>query len=206
MNRSRFVVTFCLTGAAILIGGCSLRQPAPIKQSFLIEAARTEATRTPAGQSTLVVRPLQVAAPFDARGFVYRQGDLNYQPDFYHEFLVPPRAFLTEQVVQWLNGSGLFALATTSGRTEAPYALGGNVSALYGDFRQKDSAKAVLAIQFVLTDERTRRSTLIWHRNYREEVTLTQPSPEALAGGWSTALTKILAALEKDLSNGLPQP
>jgi len=200
MSLSRCVVTFCLPLLVVLVDGCSLRQPAPVKQSFLIQATRAQPARTPPGQTVLSVRALQVAAPFDARAFVYRRSELNYQPDFYHEFLVPPRSLLTEQLTHWLDRSGLFALVDASGRVDTPHTLGGIVSALYGDFRQKDSPKAVLAIHFVLSDERSRAGAPIWHHSYREETPLTHPTPEGLAEAWSSGLTKILGAVENDLS------
>ena len=205
MSAARFALTsaFALWTAVWAGGGCSLKQAAPIKQAYLVEAKRTDAPRAGAGEGVLRVRGLQVNAPFEGRGFVYRRGEFQYQTDFYHEFLVPPRALFSEQTAQWLTASGQFKLVELSGHTESTYGLEGTVSALYGDFRDKQAPKAVLALQFVMTDERARSTPAFWSHGYSEAVALERSTPEALAAGWSAALQKILTTLEKDLAKDL---
>ena len=187
--------------AAGLAGGCSLKQAAPSKQTFLLEARRPASSQPSAKAPVLRVRSLQVAAPYDGRAFIYRRGEWNYESDFYHEFLVPPRAALTEQVRQWLQGSGLFSsVLDPASKAEAAVSLEGAVSALYGDFREKDKPKAVLAIQFVVTDEASASAMVVFQHGYRQELPLAGGSADALAAAWSKGLELILAACEQDLA------
>ena len=190
-----------LLAAALFLEGCSLKKPYPAKQSFLVEARRAGEPRVSATSAMLRVRNLQIAAPFEGRGFVYRNSDLGYQTDFYHEFLVAPRALLTEQTRQWLGASGLFRFVLNpSGKAEATHNLEGNVSALYGDYRISASPKAVLVMEFFLSNDQPASPEIIIHKNYRQEVALENRAPETLAKGWGKALEQILTALEQDLN------
>jgi len=195
--------TLALLIAVVAATGCSLKQAAPIKKSFLIEAQRTGAARTGAPTMVLRLRNVSVAPPFAGRSFVYRRGEFEYEAEFYHEFLVPPRALFIEQTSHWLSRSGIFALVDVTGRSDPPYVLDGTVSALYGDMRDKQAPKAVLAIDFVLTDEQSRSIPGLWTHRYKEELPLDRATPEALAAGWSTALQRVLTALEQDLEKDL---
>ena len=63
--------------------GCSLKQPNPSKQSFLLEPVRAGEARADSSPVQLRIRNLQVAAPFDGKGFVYRTSELGYKADFH---------------------------------------------------------------------------------------------------------------------------
>ena len=199
--KHRSALATCLMLLSLLAGGCSLKKAAPVKASFLLEARRADAAAPKKDAASLRVRNLQVAAPFEGRGFIYRLGDVRYESDFYHEFLVAPRAMLTEQTRQWLGGSGLFqVVADPASKVDATHSLGGNVSALFADYRDASAPKAVLAIDIFVADNRGTTEEIVFQRSYREAITLTDRAPESLVRGWSTALGKILAALEKDLA------
>jgi cholesterol transport system auxiliary component len=207
MNFSALSVVIlrpCLLAALLAgAGGCTFKKAAPHKLTFLLEANRpTEAAATTTNrQATLRVGHLQMAAPFESRSFVYRWDDLNYEADFYHEFLIAPRALFTEQVHRWFSNSPLYrAVFDPTVRTEATHRLEGRVAALYGDFRDKAAPKAVLAIKFVLVKVEAGQEQILWHRDYREEVPLENRRPPALAQGWSKALAQILRSLEQDVA------
>ena len=208
MNRRRaFALTLrfgSLLACTLLVGGCSFKKQYPAKQSFLVEASRAGEARASSSPIVLRVRSMQVAAPFEGKSFVYRTSGLGYQTDFYREFLVAPRALLTEQTRQWLGASGLFRFVLDpAGKSDATHSLEGNSFALYGDFRDAASPKAVLAIEFFLIDQQPATSQIIFHKSYRQEVPIENRTPETLAKGWGKALSQILAALEPDLALAL---
>ena len=183
------------------IGGCSLKKASPLKHAFLLEANRPPGSGATNRPATLRVSHLQVGAPFESRSFVYRLEELNYEADFYHEFLVAPRALFTEQVHRWFSGSPLYrAVFDPATKSEATHGLSGRVSALYGDFRDKAAPKAVLAMEFFLVNEKAGPEDILWHGSYRQEVEIESRRPGTLAQGWSTALARILTALEQDLA------
>jgi ABC-type uncharacterized transport system auxiliary subunit len=183
-----------------LLVGCSLKKQAPAKLAFMLEAHRPVNPRTPRDSATLRVHPLTIAAPFEGRNFVYRNTDLNYESDFYHEFLVAPRALLTEQVRRWLQDSGLFrAVLAPASKEDATHSLEGHVTELYGDFRAPKAPKAVVAIHFLLVRDGISAPNIVLEKAYRREVAADDRTAEALARAWSKALTEILTALEQDL-------
>ena len=184
----------------VLLSGCSLKKQAPIQHTYLVEATRGGDAHLTTSLATLRVREISVAAPFEGRNFVYRNSELNYESDFYHEFLVPPRALLTGQVRQWLAASGLFrAVLGPTSKADSTHHLEGSVGALYADFRNHSSPKAVVAIEFLLFNSQSPAPELLFHRSYREEIPAAGNSAEALAKAWSQGLAQILAALERDL-------
>lgn len=200
--RIRRVGVLLLAAALLLPAGCSLKQAAPVKQTYLLEAKRAAGGRSPAPIGPVLrVRGLRVNAPFDGRAFVYRVGDLQYATDFYHEFLVPPRTVLTEQIRQWLDASQLFGSPNAAGSKEAGLVLEGSVNALYGDYREKSAPKAVLETQVTIAPatETSGAGGVFFQRSYRREVALKEANPDALAAGWNLALEQILGALETDL-------
>ena len=210
MNRRRTAALSphfgVLLAATLCFGGCSLKKQYPAKQSFLVEAQRAGEARAATASDVLRVRNLQVAAPFEGKSFVYRSSGLGYQTDFYHEFLVAPRALLTEQTRQWLGASGLFRFVTDpASKADATHSLEGNVSALYGDYRDPASPKAVLAVEFFLVNDQPASPEIIFHKSYRQEVPLENRAPETLAKGWGKALEQILTGLEHDLTSALPK-
>jgi ABC-type uncharacterized transport system auxiliary subunit len=184
--------------------GCSFKQASPAKQSYLLEARRGGEARPTLASAVLRVQTLQVATAFEGKGFVYRSSELGCRTDFYHEFLVAPRALITEQTRQWLGASGLFRNVLDPGsKADATHSLEGNVLALYGDFRSAGSPKAVLAIQFSLVNESAASPAIVFHKSYRQEMPLENRAPETLAKAWGAALEQILRALEEDLAVAL---
>jgi hypothetical protein len=95
--------------------------------------------------------------------------------------------------------------ADPASKVDATHGLGGNVSALFADYRDASAPKAVLAVEFFVADNRGKTEEIVFQRSYREEITLTDRAPESLVRGWNTALGKILTALEKDLAGAALQ-
>jgi len=193
----------CLAAVTFTAAGCSFKKAYPAKQSFLIEARRSgePVSSSLSASGILVVGALQVATPFEGKSFVYRDSELRYEADFYHEFLVAPRALITEQVRRWLGASGLFHFVVdASSRSEPTHHLDGNVTALYGDFRDPASPKAVIALEFFLSKEKSGSGEIVFHSNYRQEMAIVDRAPETLARGWGKGLEQILAAFEQDLA------
>ncbi|MGH7890482.1 MAG: hypothetical protein ACRENF_08035, partial [Thermodesulfobacteriota bacterium] len=81
---------------------------------------------------------------------------------------------------------------------DANHTLQGNVVELYGDFRTVLSPKAVLGMQFLLTDSSS-TPRIICQNNYRKEISLETNSPKSLVKGWNEALKQILIELEDDM-------
>jgi cholesterol transport system auxiliary component len=198
----QILLRLILVGLAIALGSCSFSRPAPAKQSFLLQASRPDgmppALVTGSRAATVKVLPFSVAAPFQGKGFVYRDGNLRFESDYYNEWFTAPAAMLTERTAAWLAKSAVFGkvLPATSA-LDGAFELEGIVTELYGDYRDAASTQAVLTVQFHLTD--AANSKLYYDRLIRETIPFSDRSPEALARSVDAALGKTLTQLEADL-------
>jgi cholesterol transport system auxiliary component len=184
---------------SIVLTGCSLTRPSPVKNTFLLDPPPPASTAA-AKPATLRIGTFNIAAPYRDRGFVYRTGDVRYESDFYNEFFVAPAAMIAQSTTKALAGAALFVRVVPSGTApeEGDLVLEGFATELYADARQSPAA-AVFGINYYLS--RTAfPSTVIWSREYRERVPLAAATPEALAQAWNEALGRVLAALVRDLA------
>jgi len=186
----------------LLLTGCvSLKKEYPEKQFFVLEAERNGAPASSARPVILTVRKCRIAPRCEARGFVYRTGELTYVSDFYNQFFLPPDEMITGEVRRWLERSGLFRhVVDPSSQAEPTHALEAAVTALHGDFSDKHSPRAVLEMKFALIDLARAPAEIVFERDYRREVALEKAAAADLAAGLSDALGQVLAEFEKDLS------
>jgi uncharacterized lipoprotein YmbA len=196
--RARRVARLCVLALAVAITGCSITRPAPVKNTFMLEP-KLPAPAAQAKPGTLRIGTLNVAAPYRERAFVYRTGELKFESDFYHEFFVAPSSMLAQATARALEGAKVFARVVPSGSApeEGDYVLEAFVSDLYADARQRPAA-AVLGTTFYLT-RTTFPASVVWSRAYAERVPLADASADALAQAWNEALSRMLAALARDL-------
>jgi cholesterol transport system auxiliary component len=186
----------------VLLAGCSaLQRESPVRQTFLLDPPAPAAVAR-SQPSTLRVGRIDVAAPFRSRNFVYRTGELNYETDFYVEFLVPPAAMLAEQTARGLEHAKAFAQVSTPGSgTDAQWVLDGFATSIYADYRDKAKPAAQLDISYYLTSATGTQQTPAWSREYRERVPMREASAQAYAEALNHAFGEILAQLSRDLAS-----
>jgi cholesterol transport system auxiliary component len=173
----------------------------PQKQTFVLSVDREKTVRPTMTEKPLFVSRFRSAPQYESKGFVYRKGELDYESDYYNEFLALPGSMISEEVRKWLAASGIFRFVSDSPDIdENHYHLDGSVSALYADYSQGTSPIAVLEIRFSLSQKNKDRTTIIFQKGYRELLTVKRGSPEQLVKGWNEVLRNILTALEEDLS------
>jgi uncharacterized lipoprotein YmbA len=196
----RFVRGALLAGLFASLAGCSLTRPSPVKQTFLLQTpAATKAATSPRAAS-VKVESIVVAAPFRGRAFVYREGDLKYEGDFYNEFFVSPSAMLTDSAGAWLAGAGVFRdVLPADAVADGDYALQGFVSEFYGDYRDEGKPAAVVTAKFFLIDNLAPTAVPVWQTELTQRVALSVRSPEALAAAFNTALAAMLGDLSRQL-------
>ena len=167
----------------------------------MIEASRGDAAGSARNEAVLYVRDMAVSPRYDGAGFVYRLGEAEYTTDFYNRFLTSPDLLVTQEVRDWMLDAGLFGQVIHGGSLVSPtHALEGRVNALYGDYSVQPS-KAVLEIELFLVEDPLKRSGVLFHERYREEIPLDDRSPKSLVRGWNTGLAAALGKLERDLGS-----
>ena len=187
-----------LLGLCLLTAGC--QNPVSTRDFYVLSAQRQGPAASQAGPEVLEVRRLGVDAAFASRELVYRRTEFGYDTDYYRQFLVPPAQMLTERTRDWLDRSGLFARVLCPGHLMDPTCvLEGHVLALYGDFRDAASPRAVLEIRFCAVGQKAGRDQVLLTRTYARSEPLKESKTEALIPALDLCLAQVLADLEQDL-------
>jgi hypothetical protein len=109
---------------------------------------------------------------------------------------------LTEEVRKGLARAQLFqAVIGGASHLEPGHILEGSVNALYGDFRDAGSPRAVMEMEFFLTRDGALKADIVVQKRYLKTVPLNGRSAEALVQGWNRGLEEILTALFADLKS-----
>ena len=200
----RTFLSLSLITATIIIVGCGAKSYE--KQQFLLDTQRASSTIAGDHENIIEVRRFTIDPAFSAKGLTYRTGEFEYESDFYNEFFISPGAMITEKIRNWLSASGLSQRVLDPGSYVDPtHVIEGNVIALYGDYRDKSSPKAVMEIRVFLLDMKTGTDPLIVSgKSYKSSVGIESESPGGLVSALDRCLVEILTDLEKDLVESLP--
>ena len=156
-------------------------------------------------EAVLEVRRFTIDSAFSGKNLIYRTDELEYESDFYHGFLVAPAAMIQEATRNWFARSALFARVADAGSYVAPtLALEANITALYGDVRDKDAPRAVVELRvFLLKVEGSRDPVILHGKTYSATRDTETQGPEGLVAAFNLCLQTILADLEDDLAGKL---
>ncbi|MGB2688080.1 MAG: hypothetical protein WBC36_03775 [Desulfobacterales bacterium] len=204
MKKKTFMIFFIghLALPFFLTGCFNFNKSFPEKHFFVLSASRSEGLSVSKSDAVLRIRRFRVSPRFEGKGFVYREGNLNYASDFYNEFFISPASMIAEEVHKWLKRSGLFQyVMNSSSPVEPALELEGAISALYGDYRDTKVPKAVLEMQFFLVRNVSSQPVIVFGKTYHEEIFIKGNSPDALVTGWNLALEHILNKFETNLKD-----
>ena len=198
---TRAATRFLLLALLCHLSGC-LSRPSLHTQTFAFDPPAGSAPNKGARcQRVVSIRSLRVVAPFDDRSLIYRVGDFSYDADPYAEFLVSPAESLRSPVRSWMRQSDVFRTVVEPGSALKPNTMAEvTVLELYGDFRPRAEAAAVLTLRFILLDSPDGiPEKLAFEQEYSRRVLLKARNAKALMAGWNEALNEILAQLGSDL-------
>jgi cholesterol transport system auxiliary component len=175
----------------------------PDKRYFVLEVSANPSSANPTANETLEVSNIRVSPRYADRSFVYRTSEAGYESDFYNQFLIAPASLITEEVRKGLIETQTFKhVIGAASQSQPNYVLEGAVNALYGDFRNADSPRAVLEMEFFLTSEIPAKPGILLQKRYAKSIPLSSRTPEALVKGWNQSLEEILTSLAADLKAG----
>ena len=188
------------TFATLLVAGCNLTRPAPVKATYLLEPTAPAAV-TRAHPGTVRMGVVNVGAPFRGRTFVSRESDLRYETDYYNEFFVPPAVNIADATARALSLGKVFtAVAPPGSAADAEWVLDAFVGSLYGDARDVSKPMAVIAVTYYLSLGRGSTSTPFWSRTYERRLPFTAGSTASYVDALNKALTDILAEMTRDVA------
>jgi cholesterol transport system auxiliary component len=200
MTVSMGALGFTLLAASFLLFSCvSIERSYPDKRYFVLDISLKESPQDPADSGILQMASARVSPRYADRNFVYRRSDTSFESDFYNQFLISPAALVTEELRRELSQAGLFKFVVGSANPLAPtHTMETMVNTLYGDFRDLKAPKAVIEMEFFLTQEAS-PSGIVFHKLYQRIVPVQERNPEALVRGWNQGLESISGSLVSDL-------
>lgn len=202
MTRKMFSC-FCVSMFVwpVILSGCGSRQ-AYDKKYYVLSATRQVQPSGAQMDLILEVRRFTIDSAFAGKGLVYRTGQFEYESDFYSEFLVSPSAMITEKTRNWLSGSGLFErVLDIASQIDPTHTLEANITALYGDLRDKSSPQAKMEIRFFLLKVQAAEEPVpVFGQTYTSSVGIESEGPEGLVEALDRCLANIMSDLERDLA------
>jgi cholesterol transport system auxiliary component len=191
---------FTLLAVSFLFSGCvSIERSYPDKRYFLLEIPSKSSPQDPADSGILQISSARVSPRYADRNFVYRRSDARFESDFYNQFLISPAELVTEELRRELSQAGIFKFVVGSANPLAPtHTMETIVNTLYGDFRELKAPKAVIEMEFFLTQEAS-PSGIVFHKLYQRIVPVPERNPEALVKGWNKGFEAISSSLVSDL-------
>ena len=200
MTLSIAALGFTLLAASFLFSGCvSIERSYPDKRYFVFDLSFKASRQDPADSGILQIASARVSPRYADRNFVYRRSDTRFESDFYNQFLISPAALVTEELRRQLSQAGIFKFVVGSANPLAPtHTMETMVNTLYGDFRDLKAPKAVIEMEFFLTQEAS-PSGIVFHKLYQRIVPVQERNPEALVQGWNRGLEAISGSLISDL-------
>ncbi len=195
----------CLVILSLALNGCGIEQTYN-KKYYVLDVNREQTNSTQAqGEKSLQVWRFTIDSSFGSRGLIYRTDEFSYEQDFYNEFIVSPASMITDKIRTWLSLSPCCQDVLNPGTIIDPsYILEGNVTALYGDYRDKTAPVAVMEIRIsLLQAKQDTDPAIIFSKTYRSSIALQNSGPEGLVAALDKCLVEILTNLEKDLADKL---
>ena len=200
MVWNRFVLGLILTLSLPACVSVNMERGYPARRYFVLDLTGTPIAAPGNSSGILKLHRVRVSLPYDVKGFVYRLGPQVFETDFYHQFLAAPGAMIGEELLDALQRSDLFQYVVNSASpVESTHQLEATVDALYGDFTEEGTGKAVVRMSFVMRRDASQNPEVVFQKSYEKIMRLQERSPEALVQGWDRALEEIVSTLISDL-------
>lgn len=199
--KKNSILTFVLLSGMFILGCNPGGGPAGERRYFLLDLQREghKLTESPKDM-VLMVRPFSLAPGYQPKELTYRTGEFQYESDYYNQFVTDIGQQMAEQTRKWLSQSGRFAYVVPAGSNlNATHMLEGNITRLYGDFRDKAKAQASMSITFYLIDITSRKPNVVFSDSLDAQIPITQATAESLVEAYQIGLQQILENLEKKL-------
>ncbi len=169
-------------------------------KTYVLEASRdTPVLESPLGVK-LWVDSAVVLPPYNIRGLVLRESDVEFSISYYVELLMSPAENFRNAFYAWFASSGIFSDVTLMKREGMTHRLAVTVMSFYGDTMAQT---AVLKIKVSLIDENAETRTILFSKDYLQEVAVVEETTEELLRAYNKAFKQILTECETDVVDAL---
>ena len=142
------------------------------------------------------INKLRISPQFVTKEFVYKK-DLEYETDFYNQFLIFPSTNITEQLIILFNEIKLSKIVTNRLEgADTSLNIDGNINILCIDF-SNSKIQAVLELELYLTDYS--KDIIYLKRTYKKLIPIKEANVDNYIKSWNLALTEILIQFIGDL-------
>jgi cholesterol transport system auxiliary component len=199
MNRLKTSI-WLLTCIALVLAGCSSFPRSQVTKRYYALDVPTPPDTEKSGEYVLQIARFRVSRQAQSRGLTYRISDLQYETDYYNEFLVPPENMFAEEAREHMAARGLFESVISKSSLVFPdYVLEGAVARMYGDYRNPSEPMAVLELDLFLLKTDAAEPKIVLQRSYSKKTKLEKASPRDLVAGYSRLAGEIFIEFEDEV-------
>ena len=196
-RAAKYCLYLIVAGLVLACFGCGGPNPYN-KRQFVLDVNLAGQSIAGDGEVILDVRRFTIDSRFDSKGIVYRKGELEYEADFYNEYLVAPEVMITEQTRMWLSRTGLFKKVLEPGSLLEPtHTMEANITALYADFTTESAPAAVMEASFFVIAHEPSEGTIVYANDYKASASLAGRTPEDIIRGLNQCLEQVLSDLQQ---------
>jgi ABC-type uncharacterized transport system auxiliary subunit len=187
----------------ILMVGCGPdRESSTIRRYSLETINPKQASVT--FDKTINIRTFDIAEQFSTNSLVYRLSPIEYEIDYYKEFITTPNSLITQQFQYYLDNTNLFATVTgPASLIASDFYLEGQIRKLYGDVTDKEKPAAVIEIKIHVLKNISGKEKVLFTKTYSASKALTQKTTDELITTYNKCLEMILSEVSSDLQTKL---
>jgi len=155
----------------------------------------------PAASSAMTARTnLQIVTPSQVRTNLALGSNVKVSvlTEILIHFIPEPGVMLRENLIAWLEASGIFQYVVAASDTAPDWILESRLETLYADRRGSEGMAAVASLKFTLLDATDPRRSIVFQENYEARAELEGRSPDRYVIGVETVLAQIFGRLERD--------
>jgi cholesterol transport system auxiliary component len=175
--------------------GSILKKDYPTKKYYILEPDFTKVEKKELKFSNLKIIKTKISPYFEGKNFIYKHGNLNYDSDFYNEFLVFPSTNIYEIVNKWMIESGITNQVVQF--EDDTYVMQINIDSLYTDISDLKKIIVFIDMQFLLNKSGDRN--LLYNKKFSKNQTINEINPDLIASAWNSMITEIMIDFVKDL-------
>lgn len=193
------------------ISGCAGKTKAPAPVVFYALQYPAPAPELPESENPLPVRlsvePFRAKAPYDATRIIYSLDAHRRGRYFYHEWLTPPAAMVTDLLIRDFIASRRFEAVVDTREGWVTHHLSGTIDAFYEE-DGPDAWFGVISLTAVFLDvgESAPEPRVCFQKTYHRRVPCQRKNPGSLARALSLALSEISGELRTDLFAAIHSP